>query len=504
MTSVRVHGRARAAAVLFCVASVPVVVIVLVRWFYGVPLSSFRPFSSDEISYWHQALTFSTVGFNGGYYTLGELTNPSGITPFGPHGPGFPVVWGAFGALVGFHRHSPVVLNLLAISVAAWIWTLLSRLTTGRIALSGVLLATFWPMVFWAPTAMQETLHHAGAIAVAGFFAYALGATPRRSVIVAGWIALAVLTFIRPTWIVLLPLWALAVSHSKPVRVVLLTLGCSLILGVTLLVAYSRTTAPFPVGFFFLRVLSLSENASAIWHNLQFNVLRTFDPGEYEFLEILLRIQYWIWLAAATAIGWHTLRQHTSRRWQAIAVTPLMLGTTAMFIVLGLMLVLYTLTNWAEHRVLSAFLLFAALLATATQSKAGAGLAIALLLSNLAATKPFLDSFNAERSENFVWDRRGSYALSDAIEGRIAYRPGLSRWCNTLLTSQLPPHLIVVPAGVGISVVREPNEMRFRPRSHYLLLDEAALDDFTYPIRGEEIARLPYGTLYRNLDSDCP
>jgi hypothetical protein len=92
------------------------------------------------------------VGFNGGYYVLGELTNPSGITPFGPHGPGFPVVWGAFGALVGIHRHSSVVLNLLAISVAAWIWTALSRLTTGRIGLSGALLVTFWPMVFWAPT----------------------------------------------------------------------------------------------------------------------------------------------------------------------------------------------------------------------------------------------------------------------------------------------------------------------------------------------------------------
>jgi hypothetical protein len=154
--------------------------------------------------------------------------------------------------------------------------------------------------------------------------------------------------------------------------------------------------------------------------------------------------------------------------------------------------------------VLSAFLLFAALLATATRGKAGAGLATALLLSNLVAAKPFLDSFNAERSENFVWDRRGSYALADAIEGRIAYRPDLSRWCNTLLTSQVPPHLVVVPAGVGISVVREPNEMRLRPRSHYLLLDEAALDDFTYPVRREEIARLPYGTLYRNLDSGCP
>jgi hypothetical protein len=170
---------------------------------------------------------------------------------------------------------------------------------------------------------------------------------------------------------------------------------------------------------------------------------------------------------------------------------------------LGLMLVLYTLTNWAEHRVLSAFLLFAALLCTAAPGRAGIVLTLALLASNLATIKPFVDGFSGERSENFVWDRRGSYELADAIEGRVVYHPGASRWCNTLLTSQYPPHLIVVPAGIGISVVREPNEMRLPPQSHYLLLDEAARADFTGPLRLQPLVTLAYGTLYVNLESGC-
>ena len=487
---------------LFCVAGVPVVVIVLVRWFFDVPLSAFRPFSSDEVSYWHQALTFSTVGFRGGYYTVGELTNPSGLTPFGPHGPGVPVVFGAFGALFGWYRHSPTALNLIAISVAAWVWVGLSRLSTARRVLSGVLLVTFWPMVFWAPTGMQEAMHHAGAVAMAGFFAHALGPAPRRSVTIAGWTTLAGLTFIRPTWLVLLPLWGVATSHSKGRRSMVVTVGCSLLLAVSLLMAYSRTTAPFPTGFFFLRVLDLSAGASAIWNNLRFNILRTVEPGEYEPLEVLLRIQYWGWLAAAVVIATNALR-HGPRRLRTSRVTHLTLATAAMSVALALMLLLYTLTNWAEHRVLSAFLLFAALLCMAAPGKAAPRLAAALLLSNVAATKPFLESFNAERSDNFVWDRRGSYELSDAIDGRIVYRPNLSRWCNTLLTSQYPPHLIAVPAGIGISVVREPNEMRLPPRSYYLLLDEPALADFNGPLRLEETVKLPYGTLYRNLDSGC-
>ena len=112
----------RSAAVLLCVAGVPVLVVTLVHHFFGVPLSAYRPIINDEVAYWHQALTFTRAGFNGGYYTLGEVTNPSGLTPFGPHGPGFAVLYGTAGSLFGWYRHSVVILNLIAIGAAAWIW----------------------------------------------------------------------------------------------------------------------------------------------------------------------------------------------------------------------------------------------------------------------------------------------------------------------------------------------------------------------------------------------
>src|SRR5262245_6642671 len=120
MTSRALHTLSRTATMLIAVVIVLVTALGLVRWFYGVPLSAFRPVFNDETSYWHQAFTFSKVGFSGGYYTTGELLNRSGITPFGPHGPGFPILYGAFGVLFGWYRHSPVVVNLVALSAAAW------------------------------------------------------------------------------------------------------------------------------------------------------------------------------------------------------------------------------------------------------------------------------------------------------------------------------------------------------------------------------------------------
>ena len=83
------------------------------------------------------------------------------------------------------------------------------------------------------------------------------------------------------------------------------------------------------------------------------------------------------------------------------------------------------------------------------------------------------------------------------------YREASSRWCNTLLTSQSPPSLIAVPAGIGLSVVQKPELLRIPPRSYYMLLDDAIRAAFPVPPDLEPIATLPYGTLYVNRDARC-
>jgi hypothetical protein len=152
--------------------------------------------------------------------------------------------------------------------------------------------------------------------------------------------------------------------------------------------------------------------------------------------------------------------------------------------------------------VLSAFLLFGVLLTLAAPGRAPLLLVAALIVSNVATAGTFRRVFEAKRQDQFIWDRRGVYALEDALAGHLTYRRDQGRWCNTLLTAQTPPYLIAVPAGIGISVVREPDQMS-TPRSHYLLLDPAAVDDFRGPVRTRPLATLPYGTLYENLDSGC-
>jgi hypothetical protein len=496
-----VHRSSRLAATLLCIACVPVIVIVLVRWLFAVPLSAFRPVLSDEIYYWHEALTFAHAGLRGGYYTLGEVTNASGITPFGSHGAGFVMLYGLAAQLFEWHRHSIVVLNLVVIACAAWIWASCAGVTTSRLWLSALLLATFWQMTFWASTSMQESLHHAGAIVMATLFANALAAPSRAWLIASGAATLVLLSLVRPTWIILMPLWALVITrHSSRSRMISAVAG-SLIVGVIILMIFNRTVAPYAGGFSFVTVLSQPTGSpQSIFANLLFNLRRTVTFSEYDDLEILHRIQYWGFLVATLGLAITIWRRSA---WRSAPVAHLAVAATSMVTMLGLMLVLYSLTNWAEHRVLSAFLLFGALLTLAAPGRAPLVLVAALIISNLATVGTFRRVFEAKRQEQFVWDRRGIAEAQDAFASRVVYRPGQSRWCNTLLTGQEPPYLIAVPAGVGISVVREADSMTHVPHSRYLLVDDAALANFRYRPRVEKLATLPYGSLYLNLDADC-
>lgn len=492
---------ARGAAALLCVAGVPVLVLTLVHAFFGVSLSSYRPLINDEVAYWHQALTFSQAGFHGGYYTFGEVTNPSGLTPFGPHGPGYAVLYGLAGSIFGWHRHTAVILNLVAVGGAAWIWLSLTRVSTLRLLLAGLTLLTFWHMVFWAPSGMQESLHHAGAIVVAGCFASALSGSSRGWVTVFGWVAIAVLAFVRPSWIILLPLWAIVSSRSSSRRAMLVSGLLSVVAGITIVFAYSRTTAPYEEGFFFLRAASFSLGVEAIAENVTANIQRLTMPDQFHSIELLERYQYGALLLATTVAAVFAMRKREGR---AQGPTRYLASVAAtMAIALTAMLLLYQFTNYAEHRVLSAFLLFGTMLCLAAPGGIGPLLAAGILVSSVVSMPTSLAEMEDAWRDRFEWDRRALSELEHVLKDTVVYRPQASRWCNTLLTSQYPPQLIAVPAGIGLSVVRKPENMTRPPQSRYLLLDEDVRAAFTRPLHLDPIATLPYGTLYLNRDATC-
>ncbi len=490
----------RSAAVLLCVAGVPLLVLALLYAFFGVGLSHYRPLTNDEVAYWHQAQTFSQVGFRGGYYTVDERTNPSGITPFGPHGPGFAMLYGSLAAPFGWHRYSVPLLNLIALAAAMGVWIWLTRLDVPRLLLAGVTLLTCWHVVFWAPTGMQESLHQAGSIVLAGCFASVLTAAPRRGAVVLGWVAIGVLTFIRPSWIIVLPLWAIVTTRHARRPVMLAAIAGSLLYGAIILFAYNSTTAPYGTGFFFLRAASLSLPVQALMNNVQDNLARIARADQFHPIELLQRYQYVGFLVAATAATLWALR----RRDQTVSpVAHLLVSVTALGVALAAMFVLYEFSSFAEHRVLSSFLVFGALLCVAAPGRVGPLLVAGLMLSNVVSVGMAVGEFKDVWRDRFPPAAQDVSALEQAIRGKVVYQPGASRWCNTMLTSQYPSSLVAVPAGIGLSVLQKPELLHVPPHSHYMLLDDMMRAAFPVPPNLDVIATLPYGTLYVNRDSGC-
>lgn len=493
-------GRAgRWAIALLCVAGVPVLVLVLIHAFYGVPLSRYRPVSSDEVAYWHQAHTFSQVGFRGGFYTVNEITNASGLTPFGPHGPGFAVLYGLSGAIFGWARHSVVAANLIVLAAAAAVWIALTRVNVPRLLLAAVALVTFWHTVFWAPLGMQESLHHAGAIVVAGCFASVLGAPPRRWTTVLGWVVLGLLAFVRPSWTMLLPVWAVATTRQRRWPVIAGAVGLSLLYGAIVMVAYNRTVAPYGTGFFFLRVASLSLPVEQIADNVRDNLERISRTDQYRSIELLQRYQYVAVLLTAGAASLLAFRRSTRGGWSL----HLPIVAVSMATALAAMLMVYEFASFAEHRVLSAFLLFSAMLCLAAPGRLPTLIVLGLVLSNVVTVRMAMTEFEAMWRDRYLWADQDLAEMRRAVDGNVVYRQNASRWCNTLLTSPYPSSLIVVPAGIGLSVVQNPESFRTPPRSRYLLLEDRVREAFSIPLELDAIATLPYGTLYLNRGSDC-
>jgi hypothetical protein len=167
------------------------------------------------------------------------------------------------------------------------------------------------------------------------------------------------------------------------------------------------------------------------------------------------------------------------------------------------MLLLYQFASFAEHRILSAFLLFGAMLSLAAPGRLGPVIAAGLVISSAVSVRTAMTGFEAAWRDRFRWAEGELSETERAVRGAVAYRPDASRWCNTLLTSQYPPSLIAVPAGIGLSVVRNQDLLRVPPRSHYLLLDDAFLATSPAPLDVDPIATLPSGTLYVNRESGC-
>jgi hypothetical protein len=160
---------------------------------------------ADERHYRLEIEGFAAAGLRTGFYCPDEKQAPAAWCRFGAHGPGFPVLYGALARPIGCPPAAGPLIHagLLAGASALWLWRV--RPSTPQLATATLLMLTYWPLVLFLPTHMQEGFHAAAAVALA-----AMVPRGRQCSAVPFLLAIVLVSGVRVSWALVLLAWVLA------------------------------------------------------------------------------------------------------------------------------------------------------------------------------------------------------------------------------------------------------------------------------------------------------
>jgi hypothetical protein len=228
---------------------------------------------SDEMHYWEEIHSFQHFGFGGGYFVVNERTAPASWTHFGPHGPGFPVVYGTLARTCGWRLESGPLFNIgfLVLGGAGWLWCV--RPTTKQLTAAILLTMSFWPCILFIPAMLQESFHCAIAFVLAGLAHRSINNNDPRVWSFVVLVAAASLT--RITWALLLIPWAILAMNGvrKAARIAVVALVPALFL------LWENISSPYPNfldGVFSRICESPSATLERYYHHVEENLARCY------------------------------------------------------------------------------------------------------------------------------------------------------------------------------------------------------------------------------------
>lgn len=473
-------------AILVIVAPA-VITIFMVTHHIGVSFAQFVPWVNDEVSLWHQALTFGSHGLTGGgYYTLYELPAQASFTHYYAWGPFFPMLQGIFGRIFGWELYSGVIFNMIVLCGAIAFFISVARPTLRQLALTGALLSTFWTLLVYIPTGMQETFQAAVAIALAAMFARLVSEGPALS---RSWqwalgSTLLFASLMRGTWVLAFFPYFLLVSNSGW-RSYALALAKAALISTAAFAFYNYVSAELPYRFTDQVVdavaasSGLREKIAAALHlfgdrialnrqllqrdMLRFDWLTIGVVMWAQYLLVVVGVAVWLGICATQA---YRARQ------------PLHIGQSIPreiafhLLNLLLMLLLLILLYQVDFRMGVAALLLSLLVMILTR-RFWAVLAVIAL--NLLIIPYFLNTFEVFAQGRFFSDRQYIERFDALISPHVAYQEDApSGWCNTLLIPMefFSWPVTVVPKGIGVSMYLTIDNQPLPVKSRYLVLTE--------------------------------
>jgi hypothetical protein len=471
-------------------------------------LFDFRPtLWNDQTYYWHQILTFSQVGFNGGYYMFYERPPPIDLFRFGASGFVFPAVYGTLGRIVGWETYTGILFNMLVIALAVWVIIYLAKLDRIQILLTGLFLLSVWPVLLSMPTIMQESVHQAAALVLAAIFYRLLRRDMPRWLFVAGFGFLVFISLIRFSWVLMfLPFFVLSLKKWTWPRL----LGASItsgIVAVVVVMIFQNSSAPGNNSIF-ARVGMLSsspvEGLQVIWNAVKVNLENMLRIDDLHWLD-LVKVEFIQFFVLLFGLGLGGQLFLSAKSPAKISFEPSKEWLFHVYIltsILAASLIFYLSNGYS--RVFAPYMLLSGMLLIAFRHFR---LIMIVIVIGLLGSGIFLRTYSSEFSANFFqYTPEQIEQLKAPYEQYLVYEAQADPWCNTVLTQALflDNRMTFIPAGIGISFFLTVGDQPLPIKSQYLMLDPLSYEVLHPDVNMAFLADIPGGKLYRNMDVDCP
>ena len=484
--------RAATAAQGAGVGLLPVVICAaLALHFFSASARQAIPLENDEVGYWSQVAAFREAGFNGGYFVINERPSPAAFSRFGPHGPVFPTIYGMLARLTGWRPYTAPIYGAVLLVAAALVWWVRSR--PPRAAIAAVLVASFWPLILYVPTTMQEPLHFAFAFLFAALVSPLVRTgTLSKAAVVAFAACMVGASLVRPTWaLLMIPVAEVATTTGRRSVRTAAMIGAAAA-AVVLYVAFAALAAPYPLGTGSSVVPAISQADPMAFARILIrravpNAIAFLTPSHDQLLQVFLRYQFVLVMLAVIV---------RTRRRPVDAADRFVLSWMAITFVA--VLLVGDVEGWRDYRLLGPVLLCAALVACAHGHSWPAWVAAANIAVAPIATQVFIDLHH----DRFLADvTRIQYFRRD-VAPVVRYEPEVSGWGNTLLmhVDAYQNYLVGLPAGIGLASAMHWDQLTLPIKSRYVLvrpIDRTSLPD---GLRLRQLAETSVGTVYENLD----
>jgi len=403
------------------------------------------PIWNDEISYWHEVLSFSSKGLDFGYYTMNEITPK--FFSFGTHGFGTISVYAAYAKIFGWNYNSIVISNNVFISIAFLFFIICIKPSTKKLVLISLFYLTYTPLILYCSTSMSELLNFS--IMIIYFtllYVYTNSVRNKNQLIITLIIFCCFASFIRIIYILLfLPIILFKNKELKFDRKMILLLVSWLVLSILLFLINSQFVSPFPSSFL-NKLLSISNLSDFILYFVKhfiINILRFIFPFRDESIQVFQRY------LVTCLIFWFFIKSKIVR--YRLKQTDNLFFNSFILILFSLLITFfaYDVFNWRDYRVIAP-LIFGIVLFMTISNKI---IVIKrMLLVNILGI--LLLCFSPLVFNSFFFDsKRYTRPKTNIVFSKIKYTINAhNKFDNTVVMDNFDESVYLnAPAGIGIT-----------------------------------------------------